>query len=357
MNPHLQPWSILAEEFPADGFVSDRIEFLLRYAVLAPSRLNSQPWLFRLHHNDVEFLADLRRTLPTVDSRNRELHIACGAALYNFRVAAEYFGQSHTVELLPSPARPEVLARVRLGQVMDTSSEDVVLFHAITERRTNRGRFLTDPIPEPVLGELADAADMESAWLVLVTDEAARLELARLVAEADRLLWSDRAFRRDVARWVRTDTEHQADGLSTRDFGVSDWIAFAGPSLVRAFDRGNERATVDLDYAAHAPALAALGTEGDEPLHWLRAGMALQRVLLHAQSQGVAASYLNQPIEVEELRFRMAGMLGRNGQPQVLLRLGYAREGRPAPRRSVKHVLLHQESSAHAHGHTQTPAR
>ncbi|MHB8520346.1 MAG: hypothetical protein ACYDH9_06275 [Limisphaerales bacterium] len=49
INPHLQPWSISADDFPASSFASDQLEHLLGYAVLAPSTHNTQPWLFRIN--------------------------------------------------------------------------------------------------------------------------------------------------------------------------------------------------------------------------------------------------------------------------------------------------------------------
>ena len=48
----------------------------LRYAVLAPSSHNSQPWSFRLNGNEVELWADRKRSLPVVDPHDRELLIS-----------------------------------------------------------------------------------------------------------------------------------------------------------------------------------------------------------------------------------------------------------------------------------------
>ena len=345
MNPHLEPWAIASDAFPGDNYASDQLEFLLGYAVLAPSPHNTQPWRFRINVNDAEVFADRRRALRVVDPHGRELTLACGAALYNLRVAAEYFGRSYSVSLLPRSDEPDLLASLTLHLYSETSSEDVVLFHALTQRRTNRQAFRPDPLPEEILTELADAAAREGAWLALVTEDAARQAIADLVAKADKIQWADRAFRRELAVWLRTDAEHQADGIPTHDLGVRDWMAFAGPALVRTFNRGNNQAARDAEIATHSPALAVLGTDQDEPGTWLQAGQALERVLLHAQSEGVSASYLNQPIEVDDLRPQLAGVIGLGGFPQVLLRLGYGPEVPPTPRRSVRSLLIKHDTS------------
>jgi hypothetical protein len=91
--------------------------------------------------------------------------------------------------------------------------------------------------------------------------------------------------------------------------------------------------------ALSSPLLAVLGTDNDSPDDWLLAGQALQRVLLCACSQGLQASYLNQPIQVATLRPRLRDLVG-GGHPQMLLRLGYPAGKIPAaPRRLLDDVI------------------
>ena len=129
--------------------------------------------------------------------------------------------------------------------------------------------------------------------------------------------------------------------------GVKDWLSFAGPAWIRTFDRGGGVAATDRDVALHSPVLAVLGTETDNAPAWLCAGQALQAVLLEARTEEVWASFLNQPIEVPDLRSRLAETVGRGPYPQVLLRLGYGSEVAPTPRRSVREVVMEHKS---AHG-------
>ncbi|MBL9134970.1 MAG: nitroreductase family protein [Verrucomicrobiales bacterium] len=345
MNPHLTPWTVQPEAFPSDGFISDRLEFLLNYAILAPSAHNTQPWLFRINVSDVEIFADTRRALSVADPRRRELVIACGCALYNLRVAAHYFGQHDAVDVFPDPHQPNLLARLTLRGSAETASEDIVLFQAITERRTNREAFRPDPIAEEILVELAEASAAEGAWLAIVTDDQSRQAVAELVAKADRIQWASHDFRKELAAWIRTDAEHQADGIPTRELGFRDWMSFAGPALIRTFNRGDNQAARDAEIASHSPAIAVLGTYEDDPSSWLCAGQALESVLLHAQSEGLSVSHLNQPIEVADLRPDVGRIVDRSDFPQIILRLGYGPSVGPTPRRSVHSRLLMQDPS------------
>src|SRR5687767_980390 len=71
------PWSITTEEFPADGRASAKLRFLLRYAVLAPSGHNTQPWRFVIDGDRVEVHADRAQRLEVVDPADRALTISC----------------------------------------------------------------------------------------------------------------------------------------------------------------------------------------------------------------------------------------------------------------------------------------
>jgi len=55
---------------------------------------------------------------------------------------------------------------------------------------------------------------------------------------------------------------------------------------------------------------------------------------------GMAASFLNQPVEVPDLRDRLRDLSGSGTCPQLLLRVGYADPpARPSYRRPVDDVL------------------
>ncbi len=81
-----------------------------------------------------------------------------------------------------------------------------------------------------------------------------------------------------------------------------------------------------------------LSTPRDTPLAWVRAGEALQRVLLTAALYEVSASYLNQPIEVPPLRRDLATFIP-DGHPHVLFRVGFAADASGTHRRGVHDVL------------------
>jgi hypothetical protein len=337
----LQPWTVDPGEFPAGDDGAQKLKFLLRYAVLAPSGHNTQPWLFALGADVVELYADRTQALPAVDPEDRALTISCGAALLNLRVALRRFGfRDDTVELLPDPADPDLLARVRLVEGEPPTSEEEALFAAITKRRTTRADSEERAVPLAVERALAPEAERERAWLHVVRD-GERDPVAALIAEGDRAQMSDRRFRRELAAWMHPNRSRAARGLRGYGFGFGDLASVGGPLVVRTFDLGKSQAAKDRELAEHSPLLAVLGTEGDAPADWLVAGQAMQRVLLRARAHSLASSFLNQPVEVEEIRPRLAAAIGRAGEhPQLVMRFGYGPEIRPEPRERVEAVLL-----------------
>src|SRR5687767_6188203 len=69
------------------GLDSRRTEQLLETAGRAPSLHNTQPWWFRIRPDTIELHSDPERRLPVTDPDGREQRMACGAALYNLRLA------------------------------------------------------------------------------------------------------------------------------------------------------------------------------------------------------------------------------------------------------------------------------
>lgn len=85
---------------------------LVAEATAARSMRNPQPRRCRFLTGErlLLLLAAPERAVPRSDPDNRALHIDCGAALFNLRVAAAHAGLLPDVRLLPEPRDPLLLA-------------------------------------------------------------------------------------------------------------------------------------------------------------------------------------------------------------------------------------------------------
>lgn len=325
------PWRIDESEFYELDDPRAQKEFLLRYAVLAPSGHNTQPWSFRLTDEGVEVYADTTRRLPVADPHDRELLISVGAAITNFRVAAAHFGFDTNVLYRD---RPAALITMRETCAPDRSLR--ALFTAITQRHTNRGSFEHRPIDPEALDCICTLVESSEMTRCVLPQESERI--AELVEEADHRLLADEAWRTELAEWVRTNESTAGDGIPAEAFGIPGPLSAFAPYLLRNIDLGDARGRADRTLTQEAAGLIVISSDDDRPA-LVQAGETLERLLLTLTSLGVQYSFLNQPVQVPELRRELWDLVRTPKPPQVLLRIGYAQPVRRAmPRRPVSSV-------------------
>jgi hypothetical protein len=336
----MNPWTVRAADFPHDGSAIDKLRFALNYAVTAPSSHNTQPWLFRLHGDKVDLIADRTRALPVIDPHDRELTISCGAAIGVLRIALQGFGFEPNVELLPNRDDPDLLATVELGRSCEVTECDMRRRDAILLRRTTRVRFGQSEIALRTINAMQQAAAREFVELRFFVKDDERARLAALVGEADKLQFADPSFRRELASWMHARHGLSGDGMSLSSMGVSDLLTPISALAIRTFDVGSGRAALNTDIVQFTPALAVLATDRDCIEDWLLAGQALARILVIATAEGLASGYLNQPVEVPGLRLRLAQTVSPHSFPQLVLRFGVGPSVPPASRRSIDEVII-----------------
>lgn len=285
-----------ASRWRARGTLVDVVELACR----APSVHNSQPWRWRVTGTRdapvLELHADRSRQHPT-DPVGRNLAISCGAALHHAQVAARALGWAAGVTREPDPSDPDLLARLDLVAA-PPSAEATADLRALGERRTDRRRFTSWPVPAERLESLAEIAAAWGVRGVPVVDTANRFRVGMLAAEA---------------------------------------LEQCGP---------------DQRYAGEAPdgpggsdGLLVLAADTDDAPAWLRAGEALSALWLRAVRDGLAVVPLSPVIEVARTRSALEhDVLAGRGVPLLLLRVGWqeiARSTLPATvRRPVADVLL-----------------
>jgi len=330
-------WAIDAADYPAIEPL-EQLRFLVGYAILAPSTHNTQPWRFVVTADRIELWSDPSRLLPQIDPEQRQLFMSCGAALMNLRLAIRRFGHTERVQSLPDSRYPDLIASVSPGEAAPPVARDVALFDAIIQRRTNRDPFLDRPIGQALANEIMAEAAGQQAWMVRL-DPHAKLEVAYAIAEADRRQFGDAAYRDELSHWLVPRGSGRRDGIPMVKKDVATTLPLVAPIAVRHLDRGDIVATHEAALTTHAPMLAVLGTELDEPLAWLWAGQALEAVFLRATSHGVAMSFLNQVVEDAEMRDVIADASNHSGVPQLVLRFGYGPPQLATPRRPLADVL------------------
>ncbi|MGA6151943.1 hypothetical protein ACPEIC_01285 [Stenotrophomonas sp. NPDC087984] len=339
------------------------LEKLISAAVAAPSMHNTQPWRYRLDPDTVtlEVRAAPERALRYADPMGRALSISAGAAVFNLRVAVAHFGWHPVVRLLPYRSQPDLLATVRLAASphdldgQDGDGHDAPqhhdaphhddrhhddrhqdLYDVIWRRHSSRSPFSGRRLPPRVLYELAEAARAHGATLWLAGPEETS-RLLRLTAEAQRRTSGDPRRLAESRDWVRETGPYgiPAAALGPRDVtGRLPMRDYLGPGPDGR--RGGDPPTVAFE---SDPAIAVLATDQDRRTDWLRAGQALEHVLLLATSHAVGASLLHQALEWSDLRWSLSDAHRTPGHVQMLIRLGYGPVGPATPRSEAAETL------------------
>jgi len=319
---------------------------LIALAARAPSLHNSQPWRFRIGRSAVELRADPDRQLWQTDPDGREMLISCGAALYGLRLGLRRLGFQPVTEMLPDPAQPALIARVRPGQRERPGRDEWDMIAAVPHRHTHRSPFGPGQVPERLLDDLVHDAAAEGADLILLSRVSQIHGLARLTADASRAQRATWGTGAEARRWARLAGSTARDGVPARArTGSERWPASGRRQEEPAHERLPRRdfgRPGDLPVGGPLPsATAVLTTTGDEPADWLRAGQALHRLLLRAADRWVFASLQSQPLESPGLRAAIRDYLGLPGSPQMLLQFGRASTAAATPRRPVAEIIDH----------------
>jgi hypothetical protein len=254
--------------------------------------------------------------------------------MFNLRVAMLSLGRQAVLRALPDGSRADRVAHLAPGPPVRVSDTVAALARAIPRRHTNRRPFADVPVDPWLLDELTTAARAEGAELT-VCEAAAREDVLDVVRFAEHRWRGDPQYLAELAWWTRWEygrsdgvppeahgPHSAAERLPVRDFGL------AQPGRRRSVETFEDASTI-----------AVLTTAADDPVAWLRAGQALQRVLLSATVRGLSTTPLTQPLEIPALRRFVCGP-ATTRFPQAIIRVGYGPPCAPSPRRPLHEVLV-----------------
>lgn len=310
-------------------------------ATLAPSVHNTQPWRLHLRPGELRLYADRARQLGVLDPTGRQLIISCGCALLNARVSLAGSEIAAQVQRFPAPDQSDLLATISINDGGSADDPELAALKPVLElRQTNRRRFADDAVPEDVLADLEGAASAEGAQLYIVRDPDQRVSVAALSQHADAIENLNPAYRAELRAWT-TDEATRRDGVYSTavphvDANSTDEVP------IRDFDTRGAGYLPAETHSSRNQCLVLLCTVGDGPTDWLRAGEALERVLLEVTRHGYVASPLTQVTEVPSARAQLRAELGLIGYPHVLLRIGRAEPTPGSRRRRLVDVLVEE---------------
>jgi len=311
---------------------------LLRFATLAASGHNTQPWTFRVGANRIDILPDFSRRTPVVDPDDHHLFVGLGCAAENLALAAGARGRPGDLRFDPSNDGM-VAFEFRDGQA---GASD--LFDAIPKRQSSRTVYDGRAVSGADLQKLMVAAEVPGVDLILIADRARIDRIRDIVVEGNGAQIADPAFLRELKTWLRFSPRQaiaMGDGLFSASSGSPTLPAWAGPlffDLVFKADAENDKYARQI---GSSPGVAVFVAQKEDHEHWVLAGRAAQRFALQATALGLKCAFINQPVEVARLRPELAALIGLPGRrPDLVMRFGYG-PGLPySARRPVAGIML-----------------
>ncbi len=316
------------------------IDFV-RYATLAPSGHNTQPWKFSLTEDSIRIFPDFTRSLPVVDPDNRELYIRLGCALENLVITAKYAGYDPKVEYFLA-GEPDECLLVTLKHSNVTGENN--LFQAIPKRHTNRREYNKQQIPTADLKKIESVPTENGVTCLVLTETGAIEQIIDLVREGNRIQMNDNAFMDEIVSWIRfSDSEKKLhlDGLTSRAMGRSSVPGWLGRMYMKIFVSAKNQSKTDEMNIRSSSALMVIFSEKNDKKSWIDVGRSFERIALTMTTLNIENAHLNQPCEVPQFKVKLQQHLALgSAHPQLLLRIGYAEPLPRSPRRPHQHVLI-----------------
>ena len=325
-----------ARPLAKEAVMPEQMRELVRYATLAANGHNTQPWKFALREDSLEIHPDVSRRLPVVDPHDRELWISLGCALENLLVAARATGYTAAVTY---PGAADFI-EVRLAADAPQSSP---LFDAIPLRQSTRSAYDGRLVPAADLDRVAATPLEPGITLRFVTNPVDMATVVEYVAQGNLRQYADKAFVDELLAWLRFNKKEalsSPDGLYSRCSGNPEVPHWLGRMFVSG-TKPQQQADADTEKLRSSPGAVVVAADADDKAAWVRTGQVYERLALQMTALGIKSAFLNQPIEVAELRsqFRSALGLGQ-AAPQLLVRYGYAAALPRSLRRPVAQVLI-----------------
>ena len=332
--PDEKSLNISREMFNALTGNEQKLRFLVRYAVFAPSSHNKEPWNFTITNNTIRLIPDLSRALEISDVEHRQLHISMGVALENILIAAAYFGYStHVTYLIGSTAGTEDLDIECTEKAPSTAENDTNaarLIEAILRPQIHRGEYKKD-LPDSVLLAELHKMSNDSVRLDIITEPAKRGLVADLIIQAEIAALDDPEFQKQLAHYLKKNTDEPPLGMAAFD---KSFLAQLAPLVGNFFNINRFREKADRALLIeHTPIFVVISTSQDTPEYWVKAGQMFERFALEAADHHMSTDPMTAAIQIGESSVQLQKILGiPHVRPQFFFRLGYPKGQITAPR-------------------------
>lgn len=313
---------MIDNKFSSANNLKDKINYWLKYAVMAPSAHNTQPWKCILNDGVLEIYRDEAFTLES-DSTSRLAHIGIGAFIENFVIAARACGYYPEVDIVAFAPSELLVAKIRVVKKNHLKiGLEKELFNVIANRSTNRGYYKSGDLDEELKDTLI-SNEMSLVKSFVFCDINTKKRISQLVAIGTRVALTLKFMKKELANYVYSNREPKDTGMPINSMVSSSLIGALSPRLAIKYLNPDSLARENNNKYASSPAVVIIGSTEEGPAAWINSGRLMERLLLISTKNGLSHDIAAAPIEIPTLTPLLRKEIPLEFRPQVLFRLGY----------------------------------
>jgi hypothetical protein len=340
MKENYKAWDINIDHFHKLESEYEKLKFLLKFAVLAPSSHNTQPWRFSIKGNKIFVYKETLRRLKVADVEDRQLVLSIGCAIENILLAADYYGYRTEINIEPNQNESHLLVTIEFFENNHLKKDINHLINFIVSRKTNRNEYLPKSISQSIL------IDIQNTILpnlhIYITDNKSKIEnLGQIAILSSIESFIDKSFRHELSHHVKHNLTKSKVGMPGFAQGIPTPISFLLPSLIKRFnmEKANQK-NYEVLFKKHTPYIGIITVGNDDQTDWINAGRTFEKISLICTRSGISISPWGAPIEVGYFHKEITQLINIPGRPVMFFRLGYSEKGtKISPRMPIEEVI------------------
>ncbi len=339
MKLNYSPWNINIDSFPYSSNMEEKIKFILKFAVLAPSGHNSQPWEFKISSNILEIYSDKQRSLEKSDPDHRQLMITIGCMLGNILIASDGYGLKTELQI------SENILEKPIGKIIFSDSNSQIIksenLKSIINRITNRGKYNTSKsIPESFISKIK-SLETDNINIDYISQKEDIHKISETIIDFQIKAMDSSAFRLELSNFLKNNWTNSKTGMIAGNFGIPAPITFFGSKIIKNININKKTRNKDLDLIKNnTNGYLIISTNKESKINWINAGIIFEKIWLLATSENLSLAPNAAPIQFVEGRESIQKIIKSNFIPSIISRIGFPKiKPKITPRLSVNDVL------------------
>lgn len=317
LKNNFSAWHVSPEEFSEDMTSSEKLLYFTKYAILAPSGHNTQPWLIEESGKsiDIKINQDHHLSIDGSGMLSVEPYISIGTFLEVLNLAGLGFGYMLNIRLFPVST---VVATVSIKRKTKAIPS---LLEAITNRVSNRNPFEPQTIEKELLRSLV-SANFDGVATKTVTDRSDVSFISEQTEHAVKSIMSKPAYREELSRWVRTNQTRRYDGMPGFTHGFGNIKSLASKFAVKRGVKLGPQAKHSKELILASGALIVVSCLDSSKNSFVNAGRTYSSICVLATKNGLATSALGASVVDPNTRSKIKKHFKITARPIYILRLG-----------------------------------